>query len=139
MRSLVLLLSIAASALAADLALMEKESAPEFSKRPGPHEVMFTRLDWKDEKRDREVPVKIYVPKTGQGPFPVILFSHGLGGDREGGRVPGPATATSACIYNTRAVTMPSGKGANSLWRTCAGPRRTPAMLSTGRSMSVSP
>jgi dienelactone hydrolase len=28
--------------------------------------------------------VKIYYPKTGDGPFPVIVFSHGLGGSREG-------------------------------------------------------
>jgi predicted dienelactone hydrolase len=30
------------------------------------------------------VPVKIYYPKDGEGPFPIIIFSHGLGGSREG-------------------------------------------------------
>ncbi|RYG66535.1 acetylhydrolase [bacterium] len=40
------------------------------------------RGEWKDAKRDRQVPVKIFYP-TGPGPFPVVLFSHGLGGARE--------------------------------------------------------
>ena len=42
------------------------------------------RTVWHDSKRDRDVPVKIYSPKSGSSPFPVILFSHGLGGSREG-------------------------------------------------------
>lgn len=40
------------------------------------------RADWQDAKRNRTIPVKIYYPK-GDGPFPVIIFSHGLGGTRE--------------------------------------------------------
>jgi predicted dienelactone hydrolase len=55
----------------------------EYKKGLGPHEVEATRLDWKDKKRDRAVPVKIYAPRSGQGPFPVIVFSHGLGGTRD--------------------------------------------------------
>ena len=39
--------------------------------------------EWRDAKRDRTIPVKIYFPQ-GDGPFPVIIFSHGLGGSREG-------------------------------------------------------
>ena len=39
-------------------------------------------LDTKDEKRDRVVPLKIYLPEL-KDPFPVVLFSHGLGGSRE--------------------------------------------------------
>jgi len=38
---------------------------------------------WKDPKRDRTIPVKIYLPTTGKGPFPVVIFSHGLGGSVE--------------------------------------------------------
>ncbi len=47
-------------------------------------EVVQTKLEWHDLKRDREVPVKIYYPKEGAGPFPIVIFSHGLGGSRDG-------------------------------------------------------
>ena len=46
--------------------------------------VAVLRTEWRDAKRDRAVPVKIYYPQTGDGPLPVIIFSHGLGGSREG-------------------------------------------------------
>jgi len=39
---------------------------------------------WHDAARNRDVPVRIYVPASGTPPFPVIVFSHGLGGSREG-------------------------------------------------------
>ena len=46
---------------------------------------------WVDAKRMRTVPVKLYFPVTTartalSEKFPVILFSHGLGGSREGGK-----------------------------------------------------
>lgn len=44
--------------------------------------VEILRENWHDAKRNRDVPVKIYLPKSG-GPFPIIIFSHGLGGSRE--------------------------------------------------------
>ncbi len=67
-------ISCAAGARAADL----------YKADAGPDEVAVVKLDWKDAKRDRDVPVLIYAPKEGKGPFPVIVFSHGLGGSREG-------------------------------------------------------
>lgn len=39
---------------------------------------------WIDPERSRQIPFKAYYPAEGQGPFPVILFSHGLGGSCEG-------------------------------------------------------
>lgn len=36
-----------------------------------------------DGERDRTVPVKIYLPEK-EAPLPVVLFSHGLGGSRDG-------------------------------------------------------
>ena len=36
-----------------------------------------------DKKRERDVPLRVYLPVTTQ-PAPVVLFSHGLGGTREG-------------------------------------------------------
>lgn len=50
--------------------------------QPGAHAVS-TRLEaWTDTERSRTIPVKIYQP-DGAGPFPVVIFSHGLGGSRE--------------------------------------------------------
>ncbi len=40
-------------------------------------------LTLKDAKRDRKIPIRIWRPRT-EEPAPVILFSHGLGGSREG-------------------------------------------------------
>ncbi len=37
----------------------------------------------KDEARSREIPIRVYLPES-KGPAPVVLFSHGLGGSREG-------------------------------------------------------
>lgn len=51
---------------------------------PGTNAVNFVRYEWHDASRNRDVPVKIYFPKTGAGQFPVIIFSPGLGGTREG-------------------------------------------------------
>lgn len=39
--------------------------------------------EWTDPNRQRTVAVKIYMPKSGNAPFPVVIFSHGLGGSRE--------------------------------------------------------
>lgn len=39
---------------------------------------------WNDAGRSREIPYKIYAPANPTGPCPVIIFSHGLGGSRDG-------------------------------------------------------
>lgn len=51
---------------------------------PGPFTVGIARFDWHDARRDRDIPVKIYYPTNAAGPLPIIIFSHGLGGSREG-------------------------------------------------------
>ncbi len=51
----------------------------------GPFAVEARYLDWQDDVRDRPIPVKIYYPSATTEKSPVVLFSHGLGGTREGG------------------------------------------------------
>ncbi len=45
----------------------------------------FTQVDLTidDAKRSREIPIRVYLPSD-KSPAPVILFSHGLGGNRAG-------------------------------------------------------
>ena len=42
-----------------------------------------TDFAWHDAGRDRDVPARIYAPTSGR-PYPVIIFSHGLGGSDKG-------------------------------------------------------
>jgi len=67
------------------------DAAQEYAKGPGPYKVDAVFYEWVDVQRSREVPVKIYYPqppnrwsKENQGLLPIIIFSHGLGGSREG-------------------------------------------------------
>jgi predicted dienelactone hydrolase len=39
-------------------------------------------MTWHDPARDRDVPVKVYYPANATSPCPLIIFSHGLGGNR---------------------------------------------------------
>jgi predicted dienelactone hydrolase len=40
-------------------------------------------LSCRDEARRREIPLRVHLPTVAK-PAPVVLFSHGLGGNREG-------------------------------------------------------
>jgi predicted dienelactone hydrolase len=47
--------------------------------------------NWNDARRTRDIPVKIYLPKSGSPPYPVVIFSHGLGGSRDAAEYLGEA------------------------------------------------
>jgi len=56
-----------------------------FQVEPGARfEVKVLREVWLDATRQRQIPVKIYYPADKKEPAAVIVFSHGLGGSREG-------------------------------------------------------
>ncbi len=57
---------------------------PAWRQSAATNQVSISREEWVDSHRNRKVSVKIYAPASGRGPFPVIVFSHGLGGSREG-------------------------------------------------------
>ena len=66
------------------LAMSSAAHAANYTAAPGPQHVASVYYTWTDAIRHREVPVKVYYPREGAGPFPVIIFSHGLGGTRDG-------------------------------------------------------
>lgn len=43
------------------------------------------RAEWTDAQRHREVPVRMFVPENARAPYPIVVFSHGLGGSRDAG------------------------------------------------------
>jgi predicted dienelactone hydrolase len=48
-----------------------------------PNHIQTLDLTVKDDARNREIPIRVYLPAT-KSPQPVVLFSHGLGGSRNG-------------------------------------------------------
>ena len=49
--------------------------------------ISVANFEWKDVARNRDVPVRLYLPDiaaTSTAPVPLIVFSHGLGGSRNG-------------------------------------------------------
>jgi len=59
------------------------ENAPPFAPAADPAAIGTALLEWHDTARDRHVPAKLYYP-VGEPPYPVVIFSHGLGGSRQG-------------------------------------------------------
>lgn len=51
---------------------------------PGRYTVETSRGVWQDSSRSREIPWLIRYPLNTEEPRPVMIFSHGLGGSREG-------------------------------------------------------
>ncbi len=58
-------------------------AAAPYKPDPGPYTVETYTEEWQDVARDREVPVRIYYPVDAEGPRPVVVVSHGLGGTRD--------------------------------------------------------
>jgi predicted dienelactone hydrolase len=76
-----LLGGFAAAALAA--VPVEHAGMQEVPPLGTPYPVVSATCSWFDAQRSRQVPAKIYYPSRGSQPFPVIIFSHGLGRSRE--------------------------------------------------------
>ena len=77
------------TALGAGLALFSPWGAPTAqAQHPG-----FADETWQDTRRQRAVPVRIRWPQAAAPAalWPVVIYSHGLGGSRDGGDVWGSA------------------------------------------------
>ena len=54
-----------------------------YKRDPGPHVVEQHTATWHDTDRQRDVPIRIYLPSAATQPAPIVVFSHGLGGSRD--------------------------------------------------------
>lgn len=76
--------------------LMQAKKAANAAKSNNPN-VIVSLQDWTDPARKRTIPIKIYQPKSA-GPWPVVIFSHGLGGSREAAGYFGEAMAENGYL-----------------------------------------
>lgn len=82
--SLTSILKFTLAAAALLLALPQALAAP-YKAEAGPYPVETLLGAWTDAARDgRSVPYKVYYAPAAEGPQPVVIFSHGLGGSRDG-------------------------------------------------------
>ncbi len=51
---------------------------------PGVDRVQAHELAWDDTTRQRQVLARLYLPAQARGPVPLVVFSHGIGGSRNG-------------------------------------------------------
>lgn len=82
------------------------------------------RFDWRDSARDRAVPAKMYFPRQNAKPLSVIVFSHGLGGSREGYEFLGRHWA--GCGYVS--VHLQHAGSDDAVWKDAAPAERMQAM-----------
>jgi len=77
----------------------------------------------KDGKRSRDVPIRVFLPKQ-KTPAPVVLFSHGLGGSREGSAFLGKHWAARGYV----AVFLQHPGSDESVWKDNPPAKRMAAM-----------
>jgi len=76
-----------------------------------------------DSKRDRVIPVRVYLPES-PSPQPVILFSHGMGGDREASPYLGNHWSARGYVV----VFLQHAGSDSAIWRNVPLGERMPAM-----------
>ena len=80
-------------------------------------------LSCRDEARRREIPLRVYLPSVAK-PAPVVLFSHGLGGSREGSAFLGRHWSARGYV----AVFLQHPGSDESIWKDLPPARRALAM-----------
>ncbi len=91
--------------------------------QPNGREAEQLELSFVDKKRDREIPLRVYLPKDNAA-APVILFSHGLGGNRNGSKFLGNHWAQQGYL----AVFMQHPGSDETVWRDAPLRERMAAM-----------
>lgn len=83
MRILVALATLFASACCTSLPKLPEKRVAFPSLAPEPSPIAETSEIWRDAQRNRDVPVKIYAPADANRKLPVVVFSHGIGENRD--------------------------------------------------------
>jgi len=101
-----LIAALFASACCTSLPRIADKQSQEPPRQLATHEATTTSVVWRDARRGRDVPVKIYAPVR-QAPSPVVLFSHGIGEDRDSYEYVGNALSASGflAVHMTHAGT----------------------------------
>ena len=101
-----LIAALFASACCTSLPRIAGKQSQEAPRPLAAHQATTTSVVWRDARRDRDVPVKIYAPVR-QVRSPVVLFSHGIGEDRDSYEYIGNALAASGffAVHMTHAGT----------------------------------
>jgi predicted dienelactone hydrolase len=82
-RLLIALATFAAGACCSSLPRVPERRLPFPVSIRSEGNVEVRRFQWRDRKRSRDVPATVYVPAERSGPLPVVVFSHGIGEDRD--------------------------------------------------------
>jgi pimeloyl-ACP methyl ester carboxylesterase len=63
---------------------LARPKLPLYGEGDGPHDVAIERLGFRDDARDRDIPLVVYHPKDKENleKSPVVVFSHGLAGNQ---------------------------------------------------------
>lgn len=85
--------------------------------------VTIIELTMHDEKRSREIPLRVYLPSQ-KNAAPIVLFSHGLGGTKEGSAYLGKHWAARGYV----AVFLQHPGSDDSAWRDAAPAERMKAL-----------
>lgn len=74
-----------------------RAASPEPPLPGGPAAPVGVDLEWRDERRQRDVPVRLYWPVVAgsEDRVPLVVFSHGIGGSRQGYRYLGQHLAAN--------------------------------------------
>jgi predicted dienelactone hydrolase len=99
--------SISLAVMVMLLSIVSSSLADERSEK-GAFKVSITLGEWEDvDRNSRNVPWKLYLPEDTRDRAPIVVFSHGGGGSREGNAVLGAHLATHgfACLHIQHAGT----------------------------------
>jgi len=90
---------------------------------PAASAIRHTDFTVRDQARQRDIPLRVYLP-SGEAPAPVALFSHGLGGTRQGSAYLGKHWAARGYV----AVFLQHPGSDDSVWKDQPSARRMEAM-----------